>query len=424
MHASSLSRARRARVAVAALGLSVLLIVPLAAGTQARISRPFTPTSTMELAPGIGYSQGRMRTAGRLLQSVRVATVDPRLPSVRMRSLLSNDLVIRRELPTRMALRHSDPSLKAMIATNGDMSTAQRLDAYAAPQSMAVSGGELLVAQACTRPTLGIDSAGGARIGDVRVHITMSLPGRKVTKQVHRVNTHRDDPRVVLFTRRFASSTQTAPGGTEVVLSLSDILRPSGVQEVQVLAVHRGEGNTALGPGMAVLSVKGTTNDWVRKLKPGQRMRLETSVVRKADNSCGGRIELAPGWADTVEAVGGNHFTARDGRIAAPSRAVYAPGSERHPRTNVGVTADGRVLMVTVDGRQSGYSIGVTLAEMGRLMTSLGAVDAFNMDGGGSTVMARRFVAGDRFKVANRPSDGRERLATQALTVFQVIPTP
>jgi hypothetical protein len=303
------------------------------------------------------------------------------------------------------------------------MSTEGRQDAYAAPQSMAVSGGELLVAQACTRPTLGIDSAGVARIDDVRVHIMMSLPGRKVTKQVHRVNTHRDDVKPVLFTSRFARSTQTAPGGVEVVLSLPDMLRPSGVQDVQVLDVRHGAGNTLLEPGKAVLSVKGSQNDWVRKLKPGQHMRLETSVVHKVNNSCGGIIDAAPGWGDTVEAIGGNHFTVRNGALAAPSKAVYLEGSQRHPRTNVGVTADGRVLMVTVDGRQPGYSIGVNLTEMGRLMTSLGAVSAFNMDGGGSTMMGRRFPGG-KFRVTNRPSDGSERLATQALVAFAYTPTP
>lgn len=410
---------RIAPIVTAALAASMALAGP----AQAGISKPFTPSATLELSPGISYSKGTMRTAGTLIQSVRVATVWPNHPSVRLRSLLSNDKVIRRELPTRMARRKSGPGMVAMVATNGDMSTAQRMDAYAAPQSMAVSGGELLVAQACTRPTLGIDSAGGARIDDVRVHITMSLPGRKVTKQVHRVNTHRDDGSTVLFTSRFARSTRTAAGGVEVVLSLSDGLRPSGMQEVRVLDVRRGAGNTPLDAGKAVLSVKSPRNDWVKDLRPGDRMRLETSIVRNVNSRCGGKIDVAQGWSDTVEAVGGNHFTVRNGAVAAPSRQLYPSGSQRHPRTNVGVTADGRVLMVTVDGRQPGYSTGVKLAEMGRLMTSLGAVEAFNLDGGGSTMMGRRFPGG-AFRVTNRPSDGRERLATQALVAFQVTPSP
>ena len=78
--------------------------------------------------------------------------------------------------------------------------------------------------------------------------------------------------------------------------------------------------------------------------------------------------------------------------------------------------------MVTVDGRQSGYSVGVTLAEMGRLMKSLGAKHAFNLDGGGSAVMARFKPQSGRFGVANRPSDGRQRPATQAFAVFRVTP--
>jgi hypothetical protein len=427
----SIARGPNPRVVAGALGLAIVFMT-LAPPVGARIRTPFTPTSTIELSPGISYSTGTMRTGwGYLIQSVRVATVWPGHPSVRLRSLLSNDLVVDRERPTRLAQRLSGPGMVAMVATNGDMSTEGRVDAYAAPQSMAVSGGELLVAQACTRPTLGIDAAGSARIADVRVHVTMRPtprsqtmprgPGRDVAKQIHRVNTHRDDDKVVLFTSRFASSTQTAPGGVEVVVSLPDILRPTGIQDVQVLEVRAGGGDTPLGPGMAVLSVQGR-QAWVGRLQPGQWMRLKTRVVHRVDKRCGGTVEAAPGWGDIVEAMGGNHFTLRNGALAAPRRDVYPGSVRREPRTNVGVTADGRVLMVTVDGRQRGYSHGVRLAEMGRLMGSLGAVSAINLDGGGSTLMARRKVSTGRFTVANRPSDGRQRPATQALVAFQYTP--
>jgi hypothetical protein len=422
MNSSVHSPAAASRVVSMALSLAVLA-AGLGTAVHAKSAMPFTPTSSIDLSAGISYTKGKMRTGRKgLLQSVRVATVWPMHPSVRLRSLLSNDLVVRRELPTKLAQRKSGPGMVAMVATNGDMSTEGRMDAYAAPQSMAVSGGELLVAQACTRPTLGVDGAGNARIGDVRVHITMTKVGRKVAKQVHRVNTHRDDIKAVLFTSRFARSTQTTPGGVEVVLSLPDVLRPNGLQQVRVQEVRHGAGNSPLGPGMAVLSVDGPKNDWVKKMRVGQAWHLQTTIVRKVDNSCGGRIEAAAGWADTVEAIGGNHFTLRDGVVAAPLRSAYPAGMERHPRTNVGVAADGRVLMVTVDGRQAGYSTGMSLREMGRLMASLGAVTAFNMDGGGSTLMAKRSLTTGRFGVANRPSDGRQRLATQALAAFQFTP--
>jgi hypothetical protein len=117
-------------------------------------------------------------------------------------------------------------------------------------------------------------------------------------------------------------------------------------------------------------------------------MRLKTRIVHRVDRRCGGSVG-APGWSDTVEAIGGNHFTLRNGTLAAPRRDVYPGSARREPRTNVGVTADGHVLMVTVDGRLPGYSFGVKLAEMGRLMSLLGAVSAINLDGGSGRPLRR-----------------------------------
>ena len=168
-----------------------------------------------------------------------------------------------------------------------------------------------------------------------------------------------------------------------------------------------------------MLSVNNPEEAWVYDLLVGQSLTLRTQVVGKVDNACGGKVKAARGWGDIREALGGNRFTARDGEVRVPSREVYPDGWQRHPRTGVGLTADGRVLMVTVDGRRKG-SRGVTLDEMGDLMVSLGAEFAVNLDGGGSTVMARFVRRSQRFVVANRPSDGKQRPATQALAAFQV----
>ncbi len=71
----------------------------------------------------------------------------------------------------------------------------------------------------------------------------------------------------------------------------------------------------------------------------------------------------------------------------------------RHPRTAVAKLKDGKFLMMTVDGRQPGVSVGMSLQELAEYLHSLGAVDAMNLDGGGSTTM---FLDG---KVVNKPSD-------------------
>ncbi|HQK93704.1 MAG TPA: phosphodiester glycosidase family protein [Armatimonadota bacterium] len=86
----------------------------------------------------------------------------------------------------------------------------------------------------------------------------------------------------------------------------------------------------------------------------------------------------------------------------------------RAPRTALGLTADGRVLLVAVDGRQPGYSAGLLLEELAQLMISLGAVEAMAFDSGGSTALT---VAG---QVANSPSDGRERPVPNAVAILPV----
>jgi exopolysaccharide biosynthesis protein len=84
----------------------------------------------------------------------------------------------------------------------------------------------------------------------------------------------------------------------------------------------------------------------------------------------------------------------------------------RHPRTAVAKLRDGKFLMITVDGRQPGVSVGMTLQELADYLLSLGAIDAMNLDGGGSTTM---FLDG---RVVNTPSDREgERKVGDAILV-------
>jgi exopolysaccharide biosynthesis protein len=83
----------------------------------------------------------------------------------------------------------------------------------------------------------------------------------------------------------------------------------------------------------------------------------------------------------------------------------------RHPRTAVSKLKDGKFLMITVDGR-SESSGGIGLDDLAALLLELGATDAMNLDGGGSTTM---FLDG---KVVNHPSDKEgERKVSDALIV-------
>lgn len=88
----------------------------------------------------------------------------------------------------------------------------------------------------------------------------------------------------------------------------------------------------------------------------------------------------------------------------------------RHPRTAAGVTADGQtLLLLVIDGRQPGWSVGVTLPELAGLMKELGARDALNFDGGGSTSLVYR--PPNAAQITNRPSGAGWRPVANALGI-------
>ena len=114
------------------------------------------------------------------------------------------------------------------------------------------------------------------------------------------------------------------------------------------------------------------------------------------------------------DAVAGVSQLVKDGKIHLTweeEKASRAFAENRHPRTAVAKMKDGKLLMVTVDGRQPGVSVGMSLRELAEYLLSIGAVDAMNLDGGGSTTMV---LDG---KVVNTPSGSVERKVGDALIV-------
>lgn len=96
--------------------------------------------------------------------------------------------------------------------------------------------------------------------------------------------------------------------------------------------------------------------------------------------------------------------------------------SQLHPRTAVGYSKNGRFFfIVVVDGRQPFYSEGITLAELAELMVELGAHDAMNLDGGGSSTLVIRGADG-KPRILNSPIDqyipGRERPVANHLGIY------
>ena len=123
------------------------------------------------------------------------------------------------------------------------------------------------------------------------------------------------------------------------------------------------------------------------------------------------RLILQPDWAVVADAIGGGPVLVRDGVPVYRANEAFTVSqiAPRNPRSAVGQLADGRILLVVVDGRQSGYSVGMTTFEMAQTLVRLGAVRGMGLDSGGSSALAFEGA------LLNRPSDGRERSISTAL---------
>lgn len=118
---------------------------------------------------------------------------------------------------------------------------------------------------------------------------------------------------------------------------------------------------------------------------------------------------------DEAEAIGGALMLISDGEIAVVGNDSYY--TTKQPRTAVGITADGQVVIVVADGRQAPTSSGYTYIELAEKMLELGCVDAINLDGGGSTTYLAQYSGTDELVLANTPSDGQERSVSSSLLV-------
>lgn len=121
-------------------------------------------------------------------------------------------------------------------------------------------------------------------------------------------------------------------------------------------------------------------------------------------------------WS-TVAGIGGSPMLVRGGaiRISDVEELISINNSTSRPRTAIGYTASGRIVLLAVEGDNSsaGY-LGMNLADLASMMRSLGCTDAINLDGGGSTSM----VIGNRLTV--RPGDnGVERPVASAVLIKQ-----
>ena len=409
---------KRTRVALVALALTATLAPagPASAGlvhvqpgaiVTTSTLRPFVASSETLVAPAVSWRRGTWTTTNGV-QAVHLLDIDPADPGIGIETAGPAAGVDARATVRTQAARVSRDGHRVVAAVNGDVWWTDAASGARAPLGLQVRAGELLTASRWARPTLGFGADEVPRLGDVAVTGSVTLPDGSTPLVIDRINKPRLSGSLVLYTARWGAATSTVADGTEVVLTGALLpLRVTGTWTGTVATVIPAGGNTPIPADALVLSAQGADATILASLAIGSTVSISTSIT--------------PGWEGVVEAIGGREWLLEDGAVGI--RPVSTFTANAHPRTAVGIRPDGRLLLATVDGRQPGYSTGVTAADLADLLLAEGATDALMLDGGGSTTTLVRHPGDVGVSLANRPSDGAERAVDNALLVVSSVPT-
>jgi hypothetical protein len=307
----------------------------------------------------------------------------------RLRPVLSNESIMGRETLTAMQRRLATQATS--VGVNGDLFAL----ASGRPSGILLRDGVLSNEPNPNRSSTGVTLDGLLDVRRVRYYGTWR--GSGVRRTLSRLNKEPAKNGIALFTSDWGRRTPSYPDGVAVVLSPSPPASPNVDLSAPVASVVQG-GAAPLAPGSAVLVARGTS---------------ATTLLGEAPlgSTVNFRLILQPDWGVVSDAIGGGPLLVRDGRPVYRANEAFTTSqiAPRNPRSAVGQLADGRVVLVVVDGRQSGYSVGMTSFEMAQTLVRLGAVRGMGLDSGGSSALAFEGA------LLNRPSDGRERAISTAL---------
>ncbi|MEU5211175.1 phosphodiester glycosidase family protein [Streptomyces sp. NPDC020742] len=172
------------------------------------------------------------------------------------------------------------------------------------------------------------------------------------------------------------------------------------VRHGRVAAVDGRPGAGGVAAGSVVLLGREEGARRLRELRIGERVRVDHRLVGRG----AGRLR----WA-----VGGFPIVRDDGPVAGLDTVAVAV------RTAAGIGDGGRVLyLMALDGAHEEGQTGLTVRELADLMDQLGAEDAMDLDGGGSSTLVTDDGDGTGVVVRNHPSGGAERPVANAIGVF------
>jgi flagellar hook assembly protein FlgD len=361
---------------------AVISVLVLGAGVVPALAGAAPPVRGQTLMPGVIYSRDVEFTAhGPVVVNVIAA---PRPTGLfALKAILSNNAVQGTERVTSMQRRYSDEA--TVVGVN-------------APNGGMIRDGVLDIAPAEERSTVGVDTAGTIDVERVDLEGTWQGSGQR---RILGINEAPRGNRTTLYTRAWGARTPAESGGAFAILQPFPASKPNLPLTTTVTGYAQG-GNQPIPADGAVLVARGSQAGFLSAEAPvGSKVTVN--------------LTLTPPWTNVPYAVGGGPVIVRGGKPVFRSFENFTPEglAQRNARSAVGQTKDGDLILVTVDGRQPGYSTGLTNFELALAMMRLGCVTAMALDSGPAATMA--FDG----KLLNRPaSRGVERPVPAALTLF------
>lgn len=341
------------------------------------------------LQPGIEYAEVTKEISG-LKVNMNLLRLD--LTKVRLDVHHAFDKTIGVDTTSNIAMQHG-----AFAAINAGFFRLDNSVWAGDPAGVLMIDGELLSEPSNDRIQLFISNERSrTNVLFERIDISEAVRFGKETVKLAGINRERKKDDLVMYTPEFGRTTLTDNNGIEVVVV-------SGL----VASVTRDLGNSVIPPNGFVVSASGTSYSQLSDAYRGESLvRIRRQWTGLPDMNMDNLSDL--------DIVAGVPQLIKNGKIDITWEQEKSSRSfveTRHPRTAVAKLKDGKFLMITVDGRTES-SGGIGLQDLAEYLLSLGATDAMNLDGGGSTTM---FVDG---KVVNHPSDKEgERKVSDAILV-------
>ncbi|MER6567775.1 phosphodiester glycosidase family protein [Streptomyces sp. NPDC001093] len=366
------------------------------------------------IAPGVTYRQFDVAAAAGPAHA-HLLTVDLANPHVRV-DLLYPGAVAARATVSRMA-----DSAGAVAGVNGDffnISETQHpgVEATGASVGPAIADGQVLKAavpqgqrfgpalppDTNTEDVLGVGTDRRARLD--RLSLTGSVGTPEGSFPLRGLNQYAlPENSVGAFTARWGSASRMrAVCGTDTQRSApcSTDTYEVRVESGRVVSASDTPGSGSISAGTTVLVGREAGAQRLRKLSVGDAVTVTHSLVAASS-----RVPYA-------FAIGGFPVL-RDGEALSG-----LDDSTSAVRTVVGFKGGGQQLLILALDGAAQYRTGMTVAEEAATMRSLGASDAFNLDGGGSTELVTRDTGASAVTVRNHPSGGAERAVANGIGVF------